>query len=216
MGSTPKPETPSSLRREQERSAVRQKIMDAARVLFASEGYEAVTLRRVAEAISYTAPAIYRHFQDKEQLIREICTADFARFNGQFQSAMHLADPIDRLKAIGRAYIKFGVTNPHHYRLMFMVEHEVAPNDESIQSKGDPTKDAYALLQITLAEIVETGRFKAECCDVEALAQTFWASVHGVVALEICKKQHESWLTWAPLEKRTELMVAGLIQGFLA
>jgi hypothetical protein len=99
---------------------------------------------------------------------------------------------------------------------MFMVEHEVAPNDESIQSKGDPTKDAYALLQITLAEIVETGRFKAEHCDVEALAQTFWASVHGVVALEICKKQHESWLTWAPLEKRTELMVAGLIQGFLA
>ena len=214
MNSIPKPGTRSFARREQERSAVREKIMDAARVLFASEGYEAVTLRRVADAISYTAPAIYRHFKDKEQLIREICAADFARFNGEFQSAMHLTDPIERLKAIGRAYIKFGVANPHHYRLMFMVEHEVAPDDEYMQRKGDPSQDAYALLQCTLAEIVKAGRFKVEFSDVEALAQTFWASVHGVVALEICKKQHESWLTWTPLDQRADLMISGLVRGF--
>jgi AcrR family transcriptional regulator len=216
MNSMPRAGTPSFLRREQERSAVREKIMDAARILFASDGYEAVTLRRVADAISYTAPAIYRHFQDKEQLIREICAADFARFNGEFQSAAQLSDPIERLKAIGRIYIKFGVTNPHHYRLMFMVDNSVPPDDENLQIKDDPSQDAYALLRLTVAEIVKAGLFKPAYSDVEALAQTFWGSVHGVVALEICKKQHESWLTWVPLENRAELMISGLVKGFLA
>ena len=50
-------------------------ILDAARELFATEGYEAVTMRRIADRIEYSPTAIYFHFKDKESLVRELCDA---------------------------------------------------------------------------------------------------------------------------------------------
>jgi AcrR family transcriptional regulator len=200
-------------RREKERLVTREKIMDVARGLFAREGYEAVTLRRIASTISYTAPAIYRHFSDKEELIREICRVDFARFAGRFHNAFSIVDPVERLGAIGRAYVQFGVENPNHYRLMFMVEYVGSSNGNDGATKGDPTQDAYAVLQHTVAAILKARRFRTRSADVELLCQTFWAGVHGVVSLEICKEQHTDWLEWAPLARRTDMLIDALLRG---
>ena len=65
-------------RREREKEEVRKKILDAARELFATEGYERVTMRKVAEAIEYSPTTIYHHFEDKDDLVRALCLADFA------------------------------------------------------------------------------------------------------------------------------------------
>jgi AcrR family transcriptional regulator len=203
----------SSARREMERLVTREKIMDVARELFAREGYEAVTLRRIASAISYTAPAIYRHFSDKEELIREICRVDFARFAERFRSAFEVVDPVERLRAIGEAYVQFGVENPNHYRLMFMVQYVGTSNSDNSVARGDPTQDAYAVLQHTVAAIIKARRFRGRSADAELLCQTFWAGVHGVVSLEICKEQHTDWLQWAPLARRTEMIIDALISS---
>jgi DNA-binding transcriptional regulator YbjK len=56
-------------RRAREKAALRAQILDAARQLFAKEGYEAVTMREVARKIQYTATALYYHFPDKESLL---------------------------------------------------------------------------------------------------------------------------------------------------
>ena len=66
-------------RREREREEVRTKILDAARDLFTSEGYEKVTMRRIAEAIEYSPTAIYLHFEDKEDLVLALCRQDFGK-----------------------------------------------------------------------------------------------------------------------------------------
>ena len=60
-------------RRDREREEIRTRILDAARELFATEGYEAVTMRRIADRIEYSATAIYFHFRDKEALLQELC-----------------------------------------------------------------------------------------------------------------------------------------------
>ena len=65
---------PSSDRRARERQQVRERILAAARRLFAQHGFEAVTLRKIAAAIDYAPGAIYLHFKDKEQLIRTLLT----------------------------------------------------------------------------------------------------------------------------------------------
>lgn len=187
--------------------------MDVARELFAREGYEAVTLRRIASTISYTAPAIYRHFSDKEQLIKEICRVDFASFAERFRDAFKIIDPVKRLRAIGKTYVQFGVENPHHYRLMFMVEYKGQHNSDERKTKGDPTQDAYAVLQQTVAAILKARRLRRKNADTELLCQTFWAGVHGVTSLEICKEQHRDWLEWAPLERRTEMIIDALVDG---
>lgn len=173
-------------RRERERQDVRQKIKDAARELFSTKGYEAVTMREIAERIEYSATAIYLHFPDKESLVKELCEEDFLSFAKEFQHAAAIPDPVERVKAIGVRYIQFGVTYPHHYRLMFMSQRPSAdPCDAQAAGQGDPDRDAYAMLLTTVQSCVDAGCMRKEFQDVHLVAQTLWAAVHGVVALHL-------------------------------
>ena len=88
-------------RRERERQELRTKILDAARELFVSEGYEAVTMRKIAEKIEYSATAIYLHFADKDALVTELCRHDFRSFAAHFGRAAVSEDPVERLRARG-------------------------------------------------------------------------------------------------------------------
>src|SRR6476661_2576088 len=97
-------------RRERERQELRTKILDAARELFATEGYEAVTMRKIAERIEYSPTAIYLHFKDKESVLREICEVDFLSLAQDLLKIGKIADPVERLRATGMAYAEFAVT----------------------------------------------------------------------------------------------------------
>ena len=110
-------------RREREKSETRDKILDAARELFISEGYDGVSMRKVAEKIEYSPTAIYLHFTDNEELFHELVHEDFARLATVFQSAAMPANPVDRIREIGRTYVEFGTHYPNHYKLMFMTPH---------------------------------------------------------------------------------------------
>src|SRR3984893_11724751 len=110
-------------RREREKSETRDKILDAARELFISEGYEGVSMRQVAEKIEYSPTAIYVHFSDKEDLFHELCNEDFGRLAAEFQATPLSQDPVERIKQIGRSYVEFGIRHPNHYKLMFMTPH---------------------------------------------------------------------------------------------
>ena len=82
-------------RREREKEEVRRKILDAARELFASEGYERVTMRRIADAIEYSPTTIYNHFEDKDDLVHALCEEDFGRLLGAPAAAPPPADPVE-------------------------------------------------------------------------------------------------------------------------
>src|SRR6202035_1514469 len=101
-------------RRERVKSETRDKILDAARELFISEGYDGVSMRQVAEKIVYSPTAIYVHFADKEQLFHELVQEDFARLAAVFTSAAMPANPVDRIREIGRTYTQFGAQYPNH------------------------------------------------------------------------------------------------------
>src|SRR5947209_10455818 len=135
-------------RRDRERLELRAKIMDAARRLFADEGYEAVSMRRIAEAIEYSPTAIYLHFADKQALFGELCVEDFGKLAEMFQALAAIEDPIARIEQTGRTYVKFALEYPNHYRLMFMTPRtgEEIPA-EQLAKRGNPTQDAYAFLR---------------------------------------------------------------------
>src|SRR5437660_10594166 len=101
-------------RREREKSETRDKILDAARELFVTEGFEGVSMRRVAEKIEYSPTAIYVHFADKNELFHELCREDFARLQEVMTSPSMAVDPVERLRQIGRNYVEFGVRFRHH------------------------------------------------------------------------------------------------------
>ena len=197
-------------RREREREEIRGLILDTARELFVSEGYDAVTMRRIAERIEYSPTAIYFHFKDKESLLKELCQTDFLTLAQQFGTIAEIDDPVEQLRRIGRAYVDFGVNNPNHYRLMFMTPHPpVEPDDERLE-KGNPEEDAYAFLRAIIEKGVAAGRLRNG--DPELLSQTMWAGVHGVISLQLAK-QNDPWIDWRSLDARATLMIDALIAG---
>ena len=202
-------------RRERERQEVRRKILDAARELFATQGYEAVTMRQIAEKIEYTPTAIYFHFQDKEQLMNELCSIDFLDLAFEMNRlGADVRDPIARLRLIGGAYAQFGLTHPNHYRLLFMTPRpDPTPEDVAIR-KGDPAQDAYAFLRATVIEVIATGNLRKEFRDPELVSQLLWASVHGVVSLHIAQCNNR-WLAWRPADELVSAMFDITVRGML-
>lgn len=204
-------------RRERERDAVRTKILDAARSLFAAQGYEGVSMRAIAEQIEYSPTLIYQYFEDKETLVKELCYADFGTLAEQLHATLQIADPIERLRQCGREYVKFALAYPNHYRLMFMTPLPVRHDKEEWEEKhGNPESDAYALLQLLVQKAAAEGALRTPNADINLLAQTLWAGLHGVIALEIVKRCDAEWTSWESIERRTEAMLDALSSGLFA
>lgn len=206
----------TTTRREREKQDTRQRILDAARELFATEGYDAVTMRKIADRIEYTPTAIYFHFADKEALIRELCAMDFLALARSFQPIAQVGDPIERMKRIGAAYIEFALAHPNHYRLMFMTPSPIgeADLDQYGVEKGNPAQDAYAFLRQAVVEAIAASRFRPGLEDPDLICQTLWAGVHGVAALHIALC-NDPWVEWRPAERRTTVMLEALFHGLL-
>lgn len=198
-------------RREREREEIRTRILDAARELFANEGVESVTMRRIADRIEYSPTAIYFHFRDKEALLAELCDCDFRSFAHGFIEIAQIADPVERLRAAGEAYVSFGLNNPSHYRLMFMTP---KTTEASTIDKGNPEEDSYAFLKGIVAELMASGRFRDDVTDVDLAAQVMWSAMHGLVSLEIAKCKDE-WVEWRPVEERAKAVSDMMIRGLL-
>ena len=203
-------------RRERERQELRTRILDAARELFVEEGYESVTMRKIADRIEYSPTAIYFHFRDKQALLRELVDVDFGSLASEFQKIARIADPIDRLRQIGRAYVGFGLTHRNHYRLMFMTPHPEAMKPEESRIKhGNPEEDAYAFLKATITDAIAAGRLRRELSDADLVSQIVWAGTHGVISLHIAKCK-DDWVDWRdPVETgnaQIEVLIRGLVR----
>jgi len=202
-------------RRERERLDTREKILDAARELFIAEGYDGVSMRKIADKIEYSPTAIYVHFADKDELFLEICHDDFRRLAHSFTAMGKIADPVERLRKTGYAYIEFGLKNPNHYRTMFMTPHPpILDSELASRGKGNPEEDAYEFLRATIADAIEAGAFRDDVKDADLVAQTMWAGVHGVISLQIAKCD-DPWVSWRTLKKRSDAMLDALLRGLL-
>lgn len=202
----------SDNRRARERAKVQEKILAAARDLFVKEGVEAVSMRKIAAVIDYTAAGLYTHFKDKDDLVRTLCRHDFGAFAETMGQLEGLADPVERIAQMGLAYIRFAVEHPSHYRLMFMTPHPADSSREGAEQKDDPQECGYGALKSAVDDAVGAGKFRES--DAELLSQTLWAGVHGVASLQITKAE-DKWIQWRSLDRRARLMVDTLLMGLL-
>lgn len=203
----------SKERRERERVDTRHKIMDAAREMFVRNGYDATTMRAIADRIDYTPTAIYHHFRSKEALLTELTTQDFRALAQAFRETSQVTDPVEQLRRVGRAYIEFGVTHPMHYQLMFMTPSQVDGTKTGIKH-GDPSEDAYAFLVQACERAIAAGRFRPELKDPHQVAQILWAGCHGLVSLRIAK-QHDPWVKWRDIRKTAAELHNVMLHGLL-
>lgn len=180
-------------RREREKRELRQKILDAARELLVKKGYEAVTMREIAKRIEYSATALYKHFVDKDALVRELCREDFRAFAQYFVTQVATSgDPVERMARAGLVYLGFAEQYPEHYRLMFMTELPPTPPEEG--ERDDPARNAYVFVRGLVDELMRDGYLRKDLTDVDLVAQTVWAGVHGAAALDLIVPKSEDWL----------------------
>src|SRR5580698_4483234 len=109
-------------RREREKQGIREEILEAARTLFVQEGYNNVSIRKIAERIEYSPGTIYLYFRDKADILAQVSEETFSRLERRLVIINNdpEADPLERLRRGLRAYIQFGLDNPNHYFITFM------------------------------------------------------------------------------------------------
>jgi AcrR family transcriptional regulator len=170
-------------RRVREKAATRQLILDAARDVLVRDGYDKLTMRGLAEQIEYSPTAIYVHFADKEALLTELSVCDFFSFTQQLASAVPVgAAPLDRLRFLGMAYIRFATECPSQYRHLFMTERELTPEAEARK----PPEDAYAVLLGGVQDAFASGDLHPGWADrPHHVAQALWCALHGIVSLQL-------------------------------
>ncbi|MEV7013015.1 TetR/AcrR family transcriptional regulator [Streptosporangium sp. NPDC051022] len=161
-------------RRERERAERERLIVTAARELLESEGWDAVTTRRLAEEIEYSQPVLYSHFKNKGAIMAAVAMEGFAAMAAELREARTSAsDPRQALAAVGTAYAAFAERRPALYDAMF-----THPVDLPFASPQAPPA-----LQQAFGELREALRPLARNDDLETLTETFWSALHGLLTL---------------------------------
>lgn len=195
-------------RKARQKKFLRQEILDAASELFVRDGYENVSMRRIADKIEYSPTTIYIYFQDKADLLEQVCKETFARLVQNLSKIIEQpGEPIERLKRGLIAYIEFGLENPHQYRATFMMPIPEAFDHEEYHQADSPGMQAFAFLTRGITECVQVGKMKT--ANVELAAQTLWAGIHGITSLLIT---HETF-PWVGRDKVIHSTVDTLVSG---
>ncbi|MFM0597820.1 TetR/AcrR family transcriptional regulator [Paraburkholderia dilworthii] len=202
-------------RKNRQKQALRERILDASRRIVMREGFAALSMRKIADAIEYSPATLYLHFASRDEIAQALCEEGYAQLLATFEPHARIADPAERLKALGRAYIAFGVEHPQTYRLIFMEDPSYtgaalggaarkaqasadeeagaevedattssASSDSAAHTDDDPGAAALHIMLGALEELKAAGRLSASA-DVGVWAEAFWATLHGIVALNL-------------------------------
>ncbi len=161
-------------RRDRDRARRRQLIITAARELAETEGWEGVTMRRLAGRVEYSQPVLYSHFKDKADIVRAVALEGFGELAAGLHSARTAArSPAAALRGLAAAYLRFAQSQPAVYDAMF-----VMPIDLPFAVAGTPAapRAAFAELRAALAPL-------AGDRDVETLSEVAWSALHGLATL---------------------------------
>ncbi len=172
-------------RRERQKENLRQEILDAASDLFANEGYQNVSMRKIAEKIEYSPTTIYLYFKDKTDLLNQICEETFSKLT-QVQERIvkqNADDPFICLRKGMRAYVDFGLKHPNHYELTFITPLAEFLGKDIHPYEGSMGQKAFNGLRDAVTACIEHSRLKRG--DVDAISQALWAGIHGVTSLLI-------------------------------
>lgn len=193
----------------------REEILAAARSVFVAEGYEHATIRKIAAKAGVSSTALYLYFPDKDAILLEICDKAFGKLVARFEAIRNDGGtPLDRLRRLMEAYLRFGLAHPDEYRLIFMTKQAIPmPFDHRTGAEmppGTPGTNgakAFAGLRDLVAALIQDGTLKGE--DPNLVAEVIWAGGHGLVSLLITMPSFH----WSPVDQLIPAMIDAQLNG---
>jgi AcrR family transcriptional regulator len=167
-------------RRQRQKETLRSGILAAAREIASAEGWQAVTIRKIAARVEYSPPVIYEYFDSKEHLLLELVRMGYAGQLEAIERARDAADdPEEALLAMSRAWCRFAFESPDLYQVMYGLGGVSFPVTE-LEKEGE--KIAETMAQVLTQTLAVDGR---EAEDVWEKVTLAWGSLHGLVALNM-------------------------------
>ena len=159
-------------------SVTETRILDAARDLLAEGGIEVLSMRAVASRVGLSATALYHYFDNKEALVDRVVQHGFQRSEEYLRRAV--ADcprgSMERVAALGEAYIRFALENRQYFKIIFAIQPEEPRAIADVPGRG-----GYRVLHESVVEAMEAGAIRKENPDVVVLF--LWSVVHGLVTI---------------------------------
>lgn len=192
-------------RKEKQKLEIRKMILDASLKLFMEQGFENVSIRKIADLIEYSPTTVYLYFKDKNEILFNLHEIGFQKMAEYNQDLWTIKNPLVRLAKMGEYYIKFGLENAAFYELMFILK---APMEalESLDANCEWKSGDQALgkLKDTIRECMD--KKLIDNGDVDAVAMSIWSMVHGMVSLAI----RDRFDKLVPRDQMVSMMQKGL------
>ncbi len=161
----------------------RGRLVEIATDLIAEHGYDGLTLRALANELGCSPMTPYRYFKDRDEIFAEVRSAAFREFAEALQAAVVPGQtPVERLGALGHAYVRFAIARPNAYRMKFSLSQ---PNPDCYPQLRDAEMSSWQPLADAVNDAVEAGDLAG---DPMLLAHVFWSAMHGLVTLHLAGK----------------------------
>ena len=188
-------------RREAQRDHARRTILDATEAILLEVGYDDFSIRRLVERCGYAAPSIYNYFGDKDGLLDALIDERFAKLAAQLKRVPRGSDPVANIRGLALAFVRFGLKNPTHFRLLFTPR----AGDETPPPSGE---EARKHIEDTLAVLWESGRLRTG--DAQTAGQALSLLCQGLVWGRISRPDY----AWS--KTLTEDSIDALLRGLVA
>jgi len=167
-------------RRIRQKAEVRTSILQAAWQLVLEEGWQCLSIRKIADAIEYSVPVIYTHFENKEAILLEFTKAGFRLLNNQLLEAKaRHPEPAKQLEAMAYAYWNFAFENKEYYQLMYGLGMPTCETVRQVPEVGKFTE----VMQATVKDLINSNKNPAT--DSFLKFQTYWSMLHGLVSINL-------------------------------
>jgi len=161
------------------RLSTSDKILRAALKLFERGGADAVSMRRIADAVGITPMAIYRHFPNREALLKRLSDDSFQAIAHEWAAHATHPDVLERLLALLTPYLDYALANPHLFDHAFSLRRDDARRfPEDFRERQSPT---LTVIADAIDEGMRQGVLRKD--DAWDVAMTLWAQAHGLIVL---------------------------------
>jgi len=191
----------------EEEISLRERILDISRRLLFTEGYSAISMRKIGKEVGASATSIYLYFENKDHLVHTLIEESVEHLSASIeQGASRYQSTIDKFEAIIRSYVDFAFSNPEKYQVIYMVQS--SKMSRYPKEKFRKARRGYALLESVIIKGIEEGLIDLD--EPKIAAYSIWGQLHGVISV-VLNQRLDSRID---KEKFIEESIDQIVQGF--